>query len=344
MLLTAPRVPVFLIAVVVLAAASRLPAQDLTQRLEKLGKEQAAWKKTAAGDSATQSKTLTHLGKQRHYLLHLPTGETPKKPAPLVIALHGAFTDGAITEALTQFSPMSDREGFVVVYPNANPTGGIGMWDFFGPAVPDAGKRADGRMATGRDDVGFIAALIDDLVKKKLADRTRVYVPGISNGSYMANRLSVDLGDRIAATAGVAGTGGKIALFVKPPREMPVLYIHGDQDKVIGIDGTDFVSKANLSLTADELCRWWARRNGCQAPKTESLPDRDKSDGCTVGRTTWKPKGKNSAPVVFYKIKGGGHTWPGDFEFQPREILGNTCRDIDASKLMWEFFSEHRRN
>lgn len=342
MLLTAPRVPVLLIAVVVLAA-SRLPAQDVKEQLEKLGRQRAAWKKSDAGNPATQSKTLTHLGKQRHYLLHLPTGETPKKSAPLVIALHGAFTDGAITEALTQFSPMSDRESFVVVYPNANPKGGIGVWDFFSPAVADAGKRADGRMATGRDDVGFIAALIEDLVKQKLVDPTRVYVTGISNGSYMANRLAVDLGDRIAATAGVAGTGGKIALFVKPPHEMPVFYIHGDRDKVIGIDGTDFVSKANLSLTADEFCRWWARRNGCQAPKTESLPDRDKSDGCTVERTTWKPKGKSGAPVILYRIKGGGHTWPGDFKFQPRAILGNTCRDIDASKLMWEFFQQHSR-
>jgi polyhydroxybutyrate depolymerase len=45
--------------------------------------------------------------------------------------------------------------------------------------------------------------------------------------------------------------------------------------------------------------------------------------------------------VVLYKVTGGGHTWPGG-SFQPEALLGKTCRSIDATALMWDFFAQHR--
>jgi polyhydroxybutyrate depolymerase len=48
--------------------------------------------------------------------------------------------------------------------------------------------------------------------------------------------------------------------------------------------------------------------------------------------------------VVLYTIEGGGHTWPGGWQYYPEERIGKTCRDINASELMWEFFARHRRS
>jgi len=294
----------------------------------------------SVGNGATEKRTVSHLGSERPYWLHLPKGESTGEPRPLVIALHGAFTDGKITEGLTGFSALADEKGFVVVYPEANPLGGIGIWDYVAPPVS---RPSPERMAHGRDDVGYLAAMLDGLVAEGIADPRRVYVTGISNGAMMANRLAVDLGDRIAAIAPVAGTGLKVgALFAKPKRAMPVIYFHGTEDKIVGVDGTDAFTRKAYSQSAEEFTAWWVEQNGCAAePVSESIPDRDPKDGASVERLTWAA-GEKKATVIYYRIDGGGHTWPGGSDSQPEEILGNVCRDINASELIWGFFSRYQ--
>ena len=49
----------------------------------------------------------------------------------------------------------------------------------------------------------------------------------------------------------------------------------------------------------------------------------------------------DDADVVFYTIEGGGHTWPGGPPF-PEWLLGKTTQNIDATREMWAFFSQHR--
>ncbi len=45
--------------------------------------------------------------------------------------------------------------------------------------------------------------------------------------------------------------------------------------------------------------------------------------------------------TVFYKITGGGHTWPGT-KVPAERVLGVASRDINASEAIREFFSRHR--
>ena len=44
------------------------------------------------------------------------------------------------------------------------------------------------------------------------------------------------------------------------------------------------------------------------------------------------------APVVYYRIEGDGHTWPGGAVL-PEGMLGKTCKSLSASEEMWKFFS-----
>ncbi len=48
----------------------------------------------------------------------------------------------------------------------------------------------------------------------------------------------------------------------------------------------------------------------------------------------------NHADVVFYTVTGGGHTWAGG-KAMPDFIVGKTTPDIDATRVMWNFFMEH---
>ena len=55
------------------------------------------------------------------------------------------------------------------------------------------------------DDVGFISALIDLMIKDYNMDPNRVYMTGISNGAIMSYRLACEIPHKIAAIAPVDG-------------------------------------------------------------------------------------------------------------------------------------------
>jgi polyhydroxybutyrate depolymerase len=46
--------------------------------------------------------------------------------------------------------------------------------------------------------------------------------------------------------------------------------------------------------------------------------------------------------VILYTVEGGGHTWPGGKPL-PEWIVGRTTNEINASRVMWEFFMQHPR-
>ncbi len=275
---------------------------------------------------------LRHGDRPRTFRLHLPKSFKKGTPLPLVLVFHGLGSDGKQTEQLTGFSPIADREGFLVAYPD----GENRMWRYWGSGE----KRPKLLDRFAADDVGFVRALIDALVEAGLADGRRVYATGISNGAYLSNRLAIDLADRIAAIAPVSGAMLKPAAEAwKPARAVPVLYVHGTEDPIVGYDGKDRISGRAMSLSAEDLARWWAEKDGCEAdPTIEKLPDADEDDGTTVERWTYG-SGKDGAEVVFYKITGGGHTWPSGPAIQ--KVLGPVCRDWNASEAIWEFFAKH---
>lgn len=267
------------------------------------------------------AKSMTHGGVKRTYRMYIPK-KRDATPAPLVLAIHGAFTDGLVMEGLTGFNRLADKHGFIAVYPD-----GINrIWRFW-----------------GNEDVDYVTALVDDLVAKKLADPRRVYATGLSNGAYFSHRLGYDQAKRFAAIAPVSGTLVKLMAESAPKQalKMPVLYIHGTDDRITGYDGKDMFTKTASSMRAEDMVAWWAKRNGCeQTPKVEKLPDKE-DDKTRVERWCYPPA-KDGAEVIFYKVIGGGHTWPGEL-FQPEFILGRTCMDFNASEAIWDFFSRHQR-
>jgi len=48
------------------------------------------------------------------------------------------------------------------------------------------------------------------------------------------------------------------------------------------------------------------------------------------------------AEVVLYRLQGGGHTWPGGWQYLPKGVVGTVCRDIDATREIFDFFDRHR--
>ena len=50
--------------------------------------------------------------------------------------------------------------------------------------------------------------------------------------------------------------------------------------------------------------------------------------------------GKNNTEVVLYIIEGGGHTWPGGYQYLNERIIGKTSRDMNAAEVIWNFFEK----
>jgi polyhydroxybutyrate depolymerase len=136
------------------------------------------------------------MGEQkRSYLVHVPKGYDPKKPAPVVLALHGAAMNGLMMVWFSGRNKKSDEAGFIVVYPSGTGTGPFLTWNAGG----FRGKMAEGKA----NDVAFIGKLLDDLATVVKVDEKRVYACGMSNGGMMCYRLAAELSDRIAAIAPV---------------------------------------------------------------------------------------------------------------------------------------------
>jgi polyhydroxybutyrate depolymerase len=51
---------------------------------------------------------------------------------------------------------------------------------------------------------------------------------------------------------------------------------------------------------------------------------------------------EKDAEVILYTIEGAGHVWPRGYRMKGR-LIGEPTDAIDATKVMWEFFSRHKR-
>jgi polyhydroxybutyrate depolymerase len=267
----------------------------------------------------------------RSYVVHVPPHYDPKTPLPVVLALHGAGTNGRIAAGFTGLNQKADEAGFAVAYPNGTGVGGVLLtWN-------SGGLRRAGEESTA-DDVGYLRKVLDDLQSCLAVDAKRVYATGISNGGMMCYRLAAEMSDRIAAIAPVSGT---IAIDnYHPQRPVPVIHFHGTADKLVPYEGPQNDAAKRFGFrSVPETIRILVACNGCvEDPQTSELPDKAR-DGTKVTRKVYAPKADGGAEVVLYTIDGGGHTWPGR---QPGiRFIGKSTEQISANELIWEFFQKH---
>ena len=280
---------------------------------------------------------ILHKGRMRNYLIHIPPSYNKESFIPLVIALHGGGGDGKRVEKITLMSQQSDKDGFVLVYPDAIE----GHWNDGRGVNKYRSHRED------IDDVGFISVLIDVLAEDYNIDMKRVYVTGSSNGGLMSNRLACELTDRITAIAPVIGSiAENIAARCLPTRPIPVLMINGTNDPMVPWEGK-YVrfgrKKLGKILSIPDTVNFWVSHNGCSPmPEITWESDIDPEDGTRVRKIVYG-KCKDGVEVVLYEIQGGGHTWPRSPRYLPKFIFGKTSQDIDANQTIWRFFKKFRR-
>lgn len=266
-----------------------------------------------------------------------------KKPAPLVLVLHGNTQRGADMATRTGWPEVAKREQFTVVFPD-------GLNRAWADLRSDS-ERAGLKPPAGTDDVAFLAALIEQFVRDGTADPRRIYVTGISNGGAMAMTLACTKPELFAAAASVImNLTDAMAKACNPSRGIPMLMMNGTADPLIAYDGGKGPSRYAVSsvLSTTATLAFWRKVNGCTEGDgtITALPDRDPADGSTVTRI-----GSRCPPqhdVVLYRINGGGHRMPGEKpDAKARRmvdaILGPQNHDIDGAETIWAFFKSQTR-
>ena len=259
---------------------------------------------------------------KRTYLLYVPESYDAATPTPLVVSLHGLVEWPAHQMQISHWNKLADRYGFIVVYPSG--TGFPRHWQTNAQA---------GSPDTPMTDVVFISDLIDALEQQYNIDGTRIYANGLSNGGGMSYLLACKLADRVTAIGGVSGAYTYPLDECKPSRPVPMIAFHGTSDRIVPYSGGQS-SPFHWALPAiPDWMQKWAHRNGCDDRPAE-LPSSGQVRGIRYTDCD------QDADVVFYTIQGGGHTWPGG-EAMPEIIVGHTTQDIDATEVMWEFFTQY---
>lgn len=255
---------------------------------------------------------------------YVPDSYDPGRKTPLVISMHGGLMTGWGQCVYTSWTLVADREGFIVVYPNAHSRN---FWqvEYEKDACEEISKPNEAGLymhdfpedIRENNDARIALKLIDLMKEKYNIDEERIYMQGMSLGNHMTAMMARHYGYRFAAVAGSAGTATEGLIFDKnnqPINEggpVPVWQARMEYD----------IAPFGSSLPVEEVVvrnrEYWLRVNECG-----SLP-RLKIDG-EHNYAFYRGK---KADFVFCDVAGRDH--------------GQT---FDDAELAWDYlFSGIRR-
>jgi polyhydroxybutyrate depolymerase len=188
------------------------------------------------------------------------------------------------------------------------------------------------------DDLGFLRLVVDELIEKNIADRSRIYVSGGSRGGLMTYTLACALSDRIAAVAPViTGMTDHQIEDCHPNRPMPIMLIAGTNDNAQHYDG--WIYPAGRQMSVVETLEYWRILNGCTGQQGTLLPHLNSNDRTRVAVINWTGCRKDSE-VVLYKVIGGGHQFPSLMKANNpmgEQKFGLRNHDIESAEEIWRF-------
>ena len=244
--------------------------------------------KTAkVGDKQNMSVTVD--GKQRTFIMHIPSAYTGDKPVPLVIDYHPIGGSGNGEFGSSPYKAKTDPEGVITLYPDGtSKPGGMGNGWNVGPCC------------SNDDDVKFSYAMIDKLKEIACIDPQRIYATGFSMGGGMSNHVACMMSDVFAAVAPAAMDLNKTnSAACKMSRPISVINFRGTNDPVCKYQGGDSGFNDGLNfLGAEGTFKFWAEKNGCTGTPTKNSNGCDEYSNCQDG-----------TKVVLCTKQGGGHDY-----------------------------------
>ena len=256
--------------------------------------------------------SVVSAGVERSYVLYVPPHDADAS-LPLVLNYHGSGGSPEGQESTSDFIRLAEEFGFALVYPVGAFTNSVtsGSWN----ANLDAGV----------DDVQFARDMIEDVAAMLNIDHSRIYSTGFSGGARMTSRLACELSDVLAAAAPVSGLQYPDGCTLK--RAIPILSFHSLDDATNQYE-VSARSRPYWRMGLETALDKWRQANDCSLTNN--------ADRLTQRITFYQWSDcAASAEIQFYQLTNGGHSWPDS----PR---AGSNKEINASELIWAFFSKHR--
>lgn len=289
------------------------------------------------------------------YIVYVPTTYDPARPAPLVVMTHGCQTTADQQMRANLYNRVAERERFVVLYPDVNATEAQSpgptqrCWQF--PA-PTSWHRDSG-------DPAAIAGMTRTVIAHWNIDPERVYMVGMSAGSFMTSIMAAAYPDLFAAVAinagGAYADGGclvaspgipvqasaQLAYAEMGPRArvVPRLVTGGDADQGIppacadkaleqGLRTNNLVisgtQEGPIALTPSDVHE--EPNPGGYASTVRTYRD---PDGCVAGQR--------------WLIHGMNHFWPGGSS-DPALANFTDPKGPNGAEVTWGFLSHYTRS
>lgn len=305
-------------------------------------------------------------------------------PVAIFMHGYGGTATGTEAEVTQGLNVYAEKYGYVMVYPqgtwfmageppetqwevtswnhisdgfDTGPAGPICLNEVRSdPCPPECGTCGKCGWTSCYDDIGFLKSLVYTVSTDLAVDSGRFFVSGFSNGAMMANRIACEASELFAAAVLV---GGRLepGFECTPTKKIPLLQINGGQDKTVPYDGS-LSSAQFFYASARSVAEHWNAGEVCAAEhkdwRSRLVPNDQASCAISCADT--------NHPAIDCVWTDGDHRWPGTPGFrgsngycvtelqaasmpeQPACIAPDNSVDKWGSRLMFEFFDEHRGN
>lgn len=276
---------------------------------------------------------------QLSYRLYIPS--RAKGALPVVMMLHGCQQTPEDLAAGTRMNALAEREGFIVAYPQQPLRRSVHRcWQWFDLGAGEGGREAQA-----------VAMLIDELSARPDVRSNEIYLAGLSAGAAMAAVVALRYPNKVAA---VGLHSGVVIGAADSPRAGLRAMQHGSTaepawllDAAGAVPGGPVMPALVLHGLADEAvhpvnARLLARQFLAYNRLDDRLGTRAANDAPPVadGDVREARFGRwNRDLVRLVEVAGLGHAWSGG----DGKVRYHSETGPDASKLMWQFFREHRR-
>lgn len=295
---------------------------------------------------ASPSEGATPSRRRMQYWLYLPAS-APASALPLIVMLHGCNQTVDDFARGTRMNQLAEKQGFAVLYPQQSYTGHMKRcWNWYNKETQEGGG-----------DARRIAAIIGIASDKYPIDKTRVYIAGLSAGASLASIVALNYPHLITAVGIHSGTvfgaghsligaygvmqRGTLKYLTESINniekkhtafpKMPAILIHGMEDTVVrpvntlqltqqfrALNGVNTQAEATVIIKAASTAN---SRHPHHAYKIHDYYEEDQ------------------LLVKVCEISQLGHAWSGG----DCAIRYNACEGPDATKMLWDFFRQHRK-
>lgn len=253
------------------------------------------------------NQSMAYDNVNREYLIYIPSSYDQTSATPILFAFHGFGGYNQYFINTADFRSLADQFNFIAVYPQGLICGDGTTWNTHPPG---------GDNKCSQDDIGFFAALLNEISGNYNIDASKVFLTGYSNGADFSYSMACYQSSLVKAIAPVSGLMPMVdaSSECQPSHATSVMVFNGTNDYSRPYNGI-----AGYMMSVDQTVAYWSQYNNTDSsPQTNIVGD--------IENYTYL-NGDNNTIVDLFKIVNGDHYW---FNLS---YNGNSMEE-----LIWNFF------